>query len=142
MADNGKGDAPDKSGMWGGRFAAGPAAIMAEINASIPFDKRLWQQDIAGSRAHVAMLGATGILSAQDAAAIDAGLGRVHDEFAAGGVPVDLALEDIHMTVESRLAALIGTMGRRNSSSIIPSMASAALTGPGLDSMNKSLNTG
>ncbi len=99
--------------MWGGRFAAGPAAIMAEINASIPFDKRLWQQDIAGSRAHVAMLGATGILSAEDAAAIDAGLGRVHDEFAAGGVPVDLALEDIHMTVESRLAALIGPVAGR-----------------------------
>ncbi len=99
--------------MWGGRFAAGPAAIMAEINASIPFDKRLWQQDIAGSRAHVAMLGATGILSAADAAAIDAGLGRVHDEFAAQGVPVDLALEDIHMTVESRLAELIGPVAGR-----------------------------
>ena len=99
--------------MWGGRFAAGPAAIMAEINASIPFDKRLWQQDIAGSRAHVAMLGATGILSAADAAAIDAGLEQVRGEFAANGVPVDLALEDIHMTVESRLAELIGPVAGR-----------------------------
>ncbi len=106
-------DAPDKSGMWGGRFAAGPAAIMAEINASIAFDKRLWKQDIAGSRAHVAMLGACGILDAGDAAAIDAGLVRVHDEFAANGVPVDLALEDIHMTVESRLAELIGPVAGR-----------------------------
>ena len=108
-----KSDSPDKSGMWGGRFAAGPAAIMAEINASIPFDKRLWQQDIAGSRAHVAMLGATGILSAADAAAIDAGLEQVRGEFAADGVPVDLALEDIHMTVESRLAELIGPVAGR-----------------------------
>ena len=99
--------------MWGGRFAAGPAAIMAEINASIPFDKRLWQQDIVGSRAHVAMLGATGILSAADAAAIDAGLEQVRAEFAANGVPVDLALEDIHMTVESRLAELIGPVAGR-----------------------------
>jgi argininosuccinate lyase len=105
--------APAKSGMWGGRFAEGPAAIMREINASIPFDKRLWRQDIAGSRAHVAMLGATGILSAEDAAAIDAGLQQVEAEFAANGVPVDLALEDIHMTVESRLAELIGPVAGR-----------------------------
>ncbi|RZM33394.1 MAG: argininosuccinate lyase, partial [Sphingomonas sp.] len=49
--------------MWGGRFAEGPAAVMREINASIPFDKRLWQQDIAGSKAHVAMLGKQGIVS-------------------------------------------------------------------------------
>ena len=106
--DNGNANA-----MWGGRFAEGPAAIMREINASIPFDQRLWRQDIAGSRAHVAMLGATGILAAADVAAIDAGLARIAEDYAATGVPVDLALEDIHMTVESRLAALIGpTAGR------------------------------
>lgn len=99
--------------MWGGRFAEGPSAIMREINASIPFDKRLWRQDIAGSRAHVAMLGATGILNAADAAAIDAGLAAVEAEFARDGVPVDLALEDIHMTVESRLAELIGPVAGR-----------------------------
>jgi argininosuccinate lyase len=99
--------------MWGGRFAGGPAAVMREINASIPFDKRMWQQDIAGSRAHVAMLGAQGILTAEDAAAIDAGLAQIHDEFAVHGVPVDMALEDIHMTVESRLADLIGPVAGR-----------------------------
>ena len=99
--------------MWGGRFAEGPAAVMREINASIPFDKRLWKQDIAGSRAHVAMLGSSGILSAADAAVIDAGLSQIHNEFAANGVPVDLALEDIHMTVESRLAELIGPVAGR-----------------------------
>jgi argininosuccinate lyase len=99
--------------MWGGRFAEGPAAVMAEINASIPFDKRLWAQDIAGSRAHAAMLGATGILKAADVAAIDAGLAQVSDEVERKGVPVDLALEDIHMTVESRLAELIGPVAGR-----------------------------
>ena len=99
--------------MWGGRFAAGPSAIMREINASIPFDQRLWRQDIAGSRAHVAMLGAQGIVAAEDVAAIDAGLVRIADEFAANGVPVDLDREDIHMTVESRLAELIGPVAGR-----------------------------
>ena len=99
--------------MWGGRFAAGPSAIMREINASIPFDQRLWRQDIAGSRAHVAMLAAQGIVSAEDAAAIDGGLATIADEFAANGVPVELDREDIHMTVESRLAELIGPVAGR-----------------------------
>jgi argininosuccinate lyase len=99
--------------MWGGRFAEGPASVMREINASIPFDKRLWQQDIAGSRAHVAMLGATGILEQGDAAAIDAGLAQIAADYARDGVPVDLTLEDIHMTVESRLAELVGPVAGR-----------------------------
>lgn len=99
--------------MWGGRFGAGPDAIMREINASIPVDKRLWREDIAASRAHAAMLAAQGIISAADAAAIDAGLAQIADEFAANGVPVDLTLEDIHMTVEARLGALIGEPARR-----------------------------
>ena len=99
--------------MWGGRFAEGPAAVMREINASIPFDKRLWQQDIAGSKAHVAMLGAQGIIPAEDAATIDAGLDKVAAEYAAHGVTDDLALEDIHMATESRLAELIGPAAGR-----------------------------
>ncbi|MCW3834804.1 argininosuccinate lyase [Sphingomonas canadensis] len=99
--------------MWGGRFAEGPSAVMREINASIPFDKRLWQQDIAGSKAHVAMLGAQGIVSAADAAAISAGLDRVAADFAANGVPEDLTLEDIHMVTESRLAEAIGPAAGR-----------------------------
>ncbi len=107
------GDAPERSAMWGGRFADGPAAVMREINASIPFDKRLWQQDIAGSRAHVAMLAATGIVTAEDASRIDDGLARIAADFEHSGVPVDLALEDIHMTVESRLAELIGPVAGR-----------------------------
>jgi len=99
--------------MWGGRFAEGPAAIMREINASLPFDKRLWAQDIAASKAHVAMLGAQRIVSANDAAAIAAGLDRVAQEYAAHGVADDLALEDIHMATESRLADLIGPVAGR-----------------------------
>ena len=99
--------------MWGGRFAEGPSAIMREINASIPFDKALWRQDIAASKAHVAMLGATGIVSAEDAKAIAGGLDQVAAEFERDGVPEDWALEDIHMTVESRLAELIGPAAGR-----------------------------
>jgi argininosuccinate lyase len=98
--------------MWGGRFADGPASVMREINASLPFDKRLWQQDIAGSKAHVAMLGAQGILSAADAAIIAAGLDRVAAEFAQK-LPEDLGLEDIHMATEARLAELIGPVAGR-----------------------------
>ncbi|EXS69778.1 argininosuccinate lyase [Sphingobium sp. Ant17] len=99
--------------MWGGRFAAGPASIMREINASIPFDKRLWQQDIAGSKAHVAMLAQQGIVEGEDAQAITEGLNRIAAEYEADGVPVDLDLEDIHMVTESRLAQLIGPIAGR-----------------------------
>ncbi|WP_341711263.1 argininosuccinate lyase [Erythrobacter sp.] len=99
--------------MWGGRFAEGPSAIMREINASIPFDKALWRQDIAASKAHVAMLGAQGIVSAEDARSIAEGLDRVGAEYERDGVPEDWDLEDIHMTTESRLAELIGTAAGR-----------------------------
>jgi len=99
--------------MWGGRFAEGPSAIMREINASIPFDKALWRQDIAASKAHAAMLGACGIVSSEDAKAIEHGLDQVAAEFERDGVPEDWALEDIHMTVESRLAELIGPAAGR-----------------------------
>ena len=99
--------------MWGGRFAEGPAAVMREINASIPFDKRMWRQDIAGSQAHAAMLGAQGIIAAADAATIADGLTRVEADYAANGVPEDLALEDIHMLSEARLAEAIGPVAGR-----------------------------
>lgn len=99
--------------MWGGRFAEGPAAVMRAINASIPFDKRLWRQDIAGSKAHVAMLGATGIVSADDAATISAGLDTVAAHYAAHGVAEDMVLEDIHMQSEARLAEAIGPVAGR-----------------------------
>ena len=86
---------------------------MREINASIPFDKRLWRQDIAGSKAHVTMLGATGIIAADDAATIDAGLDRVAAHYDAHGVAEDMVLEDIHMQTEARLADAIGPVAGR-----------------------------
>ncbi len=99
--------------MWGGRFAEGPSAIMREINASIPFDKALWRQDIRASKAHVTMLGAMGIVSDEDAVTIVKGLDAVAVEYEAHGVPEDWSLEDIHMTTESRLAELIGPVAGR-----------------------------
>ncbi len=99
--------------MWGGRFADGPSAIMREINASIPFDKALWRQDIAASKAHVAMLGAAGIIAADDALVIANGLDAVAAEYEADGVPEDWDREDIHMTTEARLAELIGPVAGR-----------------------------
>ncbi len=99
--------------MWGGRFAEGPSAVMREINASLPFDKRMWQQDIAGSKAHVAMLAKQGIVTGEDAAAISTGLDQIAQEYARDGLPEDLALEDIHMATEARLAELIGPVAGR-----------------------------
>ena len=99
--------------MWGGRFASGPSQIMEEINASIDFDRKLAAQDIAGSKAHVAMLAASGIIEKVDAVAIAAGLDQVGAEIEAGKFLFSRALEDIHMNVEQRLAALIGPVAGR-----------------------------
>ena len=99
--------------MWGGRFSDGPSAVMRKINASIRFDKRLWRQDIRASKVHVAMLAAQGIVSAADAVAITGGLDTIAKEYEADGVPENLDLEDIHMTVEARLAELIGPAAGR-----------------------------
>jgi argininosuccinate lyase len=99
--------------MWGGRFSSGPDAIMEAINASIGFDKRLAPQDIAGSRAHAAMLAATGIISTEDAQAIDNGLAQVLAEIEAGEFTFSTALEDIHMNVEARLRDIIGAPAGR-----------------------------
>ena len=94
--------------MWGGRFTAGPDAIMEAINASIAFDQRLAAQDIQGSRAHAAMLGAVGIISDSDCVAIREGLDTILLEMENGKFPFRVEFEDIHMNVEARLAELIG----------------------------------
>ncbi|MEH6674385.1 MAG: argininosuccinate lyase [Sulfitobacter sp.] len=94
--------------MWGGRFAAGPDAIMEAINASISFDQRMAAQDIAGSRAHAAMLAAQDIISDSDADAIRKGLLTVLSEIEGGTFAYSAALEDIHMNVEARLKEVIG----------------------------------
>jgi argininosuccinate lyase len=94
--------------MWGGRFKSGPDAIMQEINASVGFDKRLYAQDIAGSKAHAAMLAQQGIISKSDAKEITRGLDQVQAEIEGGKFTFSTALEDIHMNVEQRLKDIIG----------------------------------
>jgi len=108
-------DTPDRAAnaMWGGRFAASPDALMEAINASIGFDRRLAAEDVEGSRAHAAMLAATGIITQADAGAIREGLLTVLSEIERGEFAFSAALEDIHMNVEARLHELIGpTAGR------------------------------
>jgi argininosuccinate lyase len=106
-------DQTSASTIWGGRFAGGPSAVMQRINASIDFDKRLYAQDIRGSKAHCAMLVKTGILSEADGAAIATGLDQILREIEDGRFQFRTDLEDIHMNVETRLAELIGEAAGR-----------------------------
>jgi argininosuccinate lyase len=99
--------------QWGGRFAAGPSVIMQEINASIGFDRKMWRQDIAGSRAHAAMLAHQGIITGADEASIREGLEQITAEIEAGRFPFTAELEDIHMNIEARLTERIGEAGKR-----------------------------
>tara|TARA_B100001094_G_scaffold169952_1_gene164382 strand:+ start:1083 stop:2450 length:1368 start_codon:yes stop_codon:yes gene_type:complete len=99
--------------MWGGRFTAGPDAIMKAINDSIAFDRRMAAQDIQGSQAHAAMLGAVGIISDSDCMTIREGLKTIMMEIEAGNFSFKAELEDIHMNVESRLLEVIGEASGR-----------------------------
>jgi argininosuccinate lyase len=99
--------------MWGGRFSAKPAELMQAINVSIGFDKRLAAQDLAGSRAHAAMLRKVGVITSEDEAAIQQGLSAIEAELAAGTFPFRDEYEDIHMNVEARLRELIGPAAGR-----------------------------
>ncbi len=99
--------------MWGGRFASGPDAIMEEINASIDFDRHLYRQDIAASKAHADMLAKQGIIAAEDAKKIAHGLDTILSEMEGGRFSFKRALEDIHMNVEGRLSELIGDAAGR-----------------------------
>jgi len=99
--------------LWGGRFSAKPGAVMRAINASIGFDKRLAAQDLAGSRAHAAMLAANGIIEPDDETAIQDGLRQIEAEIAAGDFVFREDLEDIHMNIEARLTELIGPAAGR-----------------------------
>ena len=99
--------------MWGGRFASGPSTIMEEINASIDFDKALYRQDIAASKAHAEMLAKQGIITADDAKRIAYGLDTILSEIADGKFSFKRTLEDIHMNVEGRLGELIGEAAGR-----------------------------
>ena len=99
--------------MWGGRFTSGPGAIMEEINTSIDFDRHLYRQDIAASKAHADMLAKQGIITADDAKKIAQGLDTILSEMEAGKFSFQRALEDIHMNVEGRLGELIGEASGR-----------------------------
>ena len=101
-------DTKSANEMWGGRFSAGPDAIMEAINASIGYDQRMARQDIEGSRAHAAMLAATGVITEDDATVIREGLLTVLAEIEAGNFAFSTALEDIHMNVEARLKEIVG----------------------------------
>jgi argininosuccinate lyase len=110
--ENGAGD-PAGQKMWGGRFAAKPARTMQRINASIDVDRRMWREDVEGSKAHAAMLAAQGVLSAEDEAAIQSGLDAIAAEIAEGRFDFSVELEDIHLNVEARLTERIGDAGKR-----------------------------
>ena len=99
--------------MWGGRFSSGPDAIMEAINASIDYDRKLYAQDIAGSKAHAAMLAKQGIISSDDAKQISVGLDKIQHEIENGSFEFSRALEDIHMNIEARLRDLIGDAAGR-----------------------------
>ena len=99
--------------MWGGRFSTRPDALMQAINVSIDVDRRLWRQDLAGSRAHCRMLMAQGIIDVASGEAILKGLDQVEAEIEAGTFPFRAEYEDIHMNVEARLAELIGEASGR-----------------------------
>ena len=104
---------PPAQRTWGGRFETKPDELMTRINASIGFDKRLWREDVAASKAHAAMLREQGIISESDAAAILESLDQIAAEYERDGVPERIELEDIHMTVEHRLGELIGPAAGR-----------------------------
>ena len=95
--------------MWSGRFSGESSELLEEFNASIGFDRALWQEDIAGSKAHARMLGACGILKPEESEKIVAGLDAVFEEIKSGKFEFKTADEDIHMAVEKRLSELIGS---------------------------------
>ena len=98
---------------WGGRFQESTDVFVAAFTASVGFDQRLAQEDIAGSRAHAAMLVKQGVLSEADGEAIARGLDAIADEIARGEFVWDTALEDVHMNIEKRLTDRIGDAGKR-----------------------------
>ena len=93
--------------MWGGRFATRPADLMQAINVSIGFDRRLADQDLAGSRAHAAMLRMQGVITSEDEAAIQGGLDAIAAEIRDGTFPFRDEVQDIHMHLEARWRRLL-----------------------------------
>ena len=92
--------------LWHGRFAGGPAEALQQLNDSLPFDQRMFREDIAGSRAHVTMLEAVGLLTAAERDGIIAALDQVEDEIASGEIQWVSSDEDIHTAIERRVTEL------------------------------------
>ena len=99
--------------LWSGRFEEGVDAFTQHFGASLPVDRKLYAQDIAGSKAHASMLAAQGIISAEDAQAIAAGLDGIQADIEAGAFAFDVNDEDIHMAIEGELTRRIGAAGAR-----------------------------
>ncbi|NLY51086.1 MAG: argininosuccinate lyase, partial [Firmicutes bacterium] len=97
--------------LWGGRFGKDTAREVEEFNSSISFDQRLWQEDIAGSLAHVKMLAQVGVLTAEEAATIQRGLEEIREEIESGSFTFSHEFEDIHMHIEHRLIEKVGPVG-------------------------------
>jgi argininosuccinate lyase len=105
-------DAPNAK-LWGGRFAEGTDALVEAFSESVSFDRRLWPQDIAGSTAHARMLAKIGVLTVDECSAIVDGLAAIAADIAAGRFDWQVALEDVHMNIESALTARIGEAGKK-----------------------------
>ena len=103
----------NKSRPWSARFAEPVDALTQRFTSSLAFDRRLAQQDIAGSLAHARMLAACGVISARDGAAIERGLGKVRAEIASGKFDWSAGDEDVHSAIERRLTELVGEAGKR-----------------------------
>jgi argininosuccinate lyase len=102
-----------KSEAWSALFSEPMSELVKRYTASVFFDKRLWQADIAGSLAHAEMLGAQGIISAQDRASIERGMAQITAEIQSGAFEWKLDLEDVHLNIEARLTQLVGDAGKR-----------------------------
>ncbi len=103
----------NKAQAWSALFSEPMSELVQRYTASVSFDQRLWQADIAGSLAHADMLAAQGIIAAQDLADIQRGLGQIRQEIESGQFKWQLALEDVHLNIEARLTALVGDAGKR-----------------------------
>lgn len=103
----------DNDALWGGRFEDSPTEFTTEFGASLPVDQRMWESDIAGSKAHAAMLGRQGVISEEDVAAIESGLDAIAGQIEDGDFEFDINDEDIHMSIERNLTEAIGAAGGR-----------------------------
>jgi argininosuccinate lyase len=102
-----------KSEAWSALFSEPMSDLVKRYTASVFFDKRLWQADIAGSLAHAEMLAAQGIISTEDHASIQSGMAKIVQEIETGAFEWKLDLEDVHLNIEARLTLLVGDAGKR-----------------------------